>query len=282
MQTPGVFTPPVYGRHSQPAVVDESPALPPEQVHRLQEIVGVFLYYARAVDATLLRKITQLSSAQSFATEQTAQQAAHFLQYAGQHPDAGITYFASVMQLTGHTDGSYLCEEHGRSRAGAPFFLSTDPGTSDQLPLVNGPLLCISKMFDVVLASAAETEYGALFLGCQEAEILRTTLADLGHPQGATPMQCDNKCAVGLANETVKERMSKAIDMRFHWTRDRIRQGHFRVFWKRGVDNLADYFTKEHPVRHCRNMRHFFVTDPVGTTSYSTPGRLKRLVHRSS
>jgi hypothetical protein len=33
------------------------------------------------------------------------------------------------------------------------------------------------------VASAAETELGALFLNCQEGMIFKTTLEDLGHPQ---------------------------------------------------------------------------------------------------
>ena len=280
VDTPGIFVPPKYGRHSQPAVHDASRPLSPQEGHRIQEIVGVFLYYARAVDPTMLRKITQISSAQAAPTEEVSRQVEHFLQYAGHHPNAGIVYYASDMQLVGHTDGSYLSEPNARSRAGGVFFLSSRVGTDQPVP-VNGPILCISKMFDVVLSSAAETEYGSVFIGCHEGEGLRTTLFDLGHDQGPTPIKCDNKCAVGLANETVKERMSKAIDMRFHWIRDRIKQGHFRIFWKRGVDNLADYFTKEHPVRHCRNMRQFFVTDPV-TVPHCTKARARRIAGRAS
>jgi hypothetical protein len=169
----------------------------------------------------MLRAINRIGSAQSRPTVAVAAEVQHFLQYAGTHPDAGITYYASDMILFGHTDGSYLCESNARSRAGGLFFLSSHRPDGAQ-PLVNGPILCISKIFTVVLASAAETEYGSVFVGCQEAEPLRCTLEDLGHRQGATPIQCDNTCAVGLANNTVKERMSKAVDMRFHWIRDRV------------------------------------------------------------
>ena len=185
------------------------------------------------------------------------------------------------MVLFGHTDGSYLCATRARSRAGGLFFLSSHRPDGAP-PLVNGPILCISKIFSVVLASAAETEYGSVFVGCQEAEPLRYTLEDLDHPQGATTIQCDNKCAVGLANNTVKERMSKAVDMRFHWIRDRVRQGHFTIVWRPGTENLADYFTKEHPLRHFRTMRSFFVTDSAHTLSYLTAAREQRLLQRAT
>jgi hypothetical protein len=58
-------------------------------------------------------------------------------------------------------------------------------------------------------------------------------LANIGHPQSATPLFCDNEVAIGIAADTVSQRMSKATDMRLHWIRDRVRQGHFRVFHPR-------------------------------------------------
>ena len=75
--------------------------------------------------------------------------------------------------------------------------------------------------------------------------------------------------------------MSKTVDMRFHWIRDRVKQRHFTIEWRRGTDNLADYFTKEHPLRHFRNMRSFFVTDPSDQPMRLTAACQKRLVKRA-
>ena len=74
-------------------------------------------------------------------------------------------------------------------------------------------------------------------------------------------MSVDNKCAQGLANDTVKRRRSKAIDMRFHWIRDRVRQGQFIINWAPGSTNLADFFTKNLPTKQFRFMRLFFIRD---------------------
>ena len=38
--------------------------------------------------------------------------------------------------------------------------------------------------------------------------------------------------------------------MRFYWARDILKQKHFGVFWKPGVRNLEDYFTKHHLPEH--------------------------------
>ena len=100
-----------------------------------------------------------------------------------------------------------------------------------------------------------------MFINGQAAEVMRTTLEDLGYPQGATQLEADNSCAVGIVNGTVKQKRSKTMDMRFHWLRNRSQQGHFIIKWRPGKLNMADYFTKAHPVHHYRSMRkHFVVT----------------------
>jgi hypothetical protein len=42
------------------------------------------------------------------------------------------------------------------------------------------------------MASAAEAELGALFYNAKDGAMLRVILKELGHPQGATPLQTDN------------------------------------------------------------------------------------------
>ena len=37
---------------------------------------------------------------------------------------------------------------------------------------------------------------------------------------------------------------TSAIDMRFYWIKDRVKMGHFHVFWRPGTENIADYWTK--------------------------------------
>ena len=89
------------------------------------------------------------------------------------------------------------------------------------------------------MASAVEAEYDALFLNGQAAVPIRTTLTEIHHPQPPTQIQMDNSTAVGTANKSIKQKLSKAMDMRFHWIQDRILQEHFNVFWKTGPTNLG-------------------------------------------
>jgi hypothetical protein len=108
-----------------------------------------------------------------------------------------------------------------------------------------------------------EAELGGLFINTQHGEIIRATLKDLGYPQDVTPIYTDNKCAEGIANNNITLHKSKSMDMRFMWIRDRVRQLHFSVTWKKGSENLADYFTKSHPTAHHKAMRQVYVTDVI-------------------
>ena len=55
---------------------------------------------------------------------------------------------------------------------------------------------------------------------------------------------------MGIANNTFNQKRSKTIDMRYHWLRDQINLGNFSIIWQPGSVNLADLFTKAHPVNH--------------------------------
>ena len=126
---------------------------------------------------------------------------------------------------------------------------------------MNGAVTVLSTILKAVMSSATEAEMGGLFLAAKEATVIRNTLADMGHPQPASPIQTDNACAAGIVNNTVKQRRSKAMDMRFYWVRDRVKQGQFHVHWRKGADNLADYFTKHHSPAHHRLMRSRYLLD---------------------
>jgi hypothetical protein len=82
---------------------------------------------------------------------------------------------------------------------------------------------------------------------CKEACSIRTTLEEMGHPQPPTPIGADNNAAAGVANNSIKRKRSKAVDMHFCWTHDQAQQGQFHIAWCKGAFNKADHFSKHHP-----------------------------------
>ena len=119
-----------------------------------------------------------------------------------------------------------------------------------------------------VVSSAAEAELGTLFLNAQTLCPIHTALDKLSHPQLATPLQMDNNTASGIINDTVKQKRSKAVDMRFYWLRDRKCQGQFHIFWCPGAANWADYFSKHHPASHHQAVCPTYLHTPPSDTNY--------------
>ena len=236
--TPSIHHPFTYGSHVQLATTDNSPELCPAQNTHVQAIVGRLLYYARAVDPTMLTAVTAVASAQAHPTQHILDQAQRLLAYAATYSDNRIVYNKSDMILRVQSDPSYLSRSHSRSVAGGLAYLVNAESPHNKF---NGSITSFSNIIDVVVASAAEAEYAALFSAGQLAAGLRTVLTALGHLQPPTVLLCDNARAVGLANDTVKMHRSKSIDMRYHRIKDRVKQTHFNVIWQKGADNLADF-----------------------------------------
>jgi hypothetical protein len=92
-------------------------------------------------------------------------------------------------------------------------------------------------------SSPAPPKLGALFHNGKEACPLRIALDKMGHPQPAMPMATDDSTTSGIATDIVKQKRSKAIDMRFYCIHDRIRQGQFQIYCsKQGKTNCAVSF----------------------------------------
>jgi hypothetical protein len=124
-----------YGAKVQHAKAnDDSPPLDKAGEKYIQEVTGVFLFLARAVDLTMLTPLSAIVSKQAAPTENTMQTCLQFLDYAALQEDAIITYQASDMKLAIHSNASYLSEPKARSRAGGHMFMAG----MEEIPINNG------------------------------------------------------------------------------------------------------------------------------------------------
>jgi hypothetical protein len=246
-----------YGAKKQYAPQESTaPLLDAKGKKFIQQVCGKFLYLGRAVDSTLLCPISAIASQSAHPTEDTLRHTMQFLDYVASQEEAILTYNASNMILAVHSDASYHSEPKARSRAGGHFFLSSDA----DIPTNNGAVLNIAHIIKHVMSSATEAELGALYIMAKEAVYIRIILEEMGHKQPPTPMQTDNAMAEAVINGKVQPKRTKAMDMRFHWLRDRECQKQFRIYWRPGKLNYADYWTKHHPGKHHRNIRKEFLT----------------------
>lgn len=245
---------PDYGVKVQYVKEDLTKQLTAEQIKFLQRVTGKFLFYARAIDNTMLHAINDIASATMHGTEQTLAAATFFLNYAASNPDGEIIFRTSDMILRIDSDAAYLVCPKARSRAGGYHYLGSKDGT-----LFNGPILVLAKIIKNVMASAAEAEVAGIYMNAQLAVGYRNCLIEMGHPQPPTPIRTDNTTARGIITGTIKQKRSKAIDMRFYWLNDRYEQGQFDYVWGKGTENLGDAPTKHHPGSHHLQIRPIYL-----------------------
>ena len=158
------------------------------------------------------------------------------------------------MQLSIHSNASYLSVTQARSRASGVHFISEGPPNPDNpedfLPTTNSILLVVFKIIHNIMASADEAEYGTIFVNTHTAVPIHTTLSEMEWKQEPTTIQVENYTSVGIATKEFCQKKSKAMDMRFYGINNRIKQGQFRVFWRTGLEKLGDYHSKHHPPEH--------------------------------
>ena len=87
---------------------------------------------------------------------------------------------------------------------------------------------------------------------------MRMALIEMGHSQPPTPAVTDSSTIDVFFNANICQRRSRAIDLRFYWVREKVRQGKFLVYWMAGEHNLADYFTKHHLIYWVYYRIHIF------------------------
>jgi hypothetical protein len=131
--------------------------------------------------------------------------------------EALLTYHASDMILAAHSNASYLSKPNARSWAGSHFFLSSDAG----IPPNKGAILNLAHIIKHVMASATEAKLAALYITAHEAVHICIILSELGHKQPAAPLQTDNAMTDAVINGKIQPKRTKAMDMRFHWLRNR-------------------------------------------------------------
>ena len=259
-QQPFPTVPIKYGAKKQYATQEsKAPLLDAKGKKFIQQVCGKFLFLGRAVDSTLLCPISAIASQSSKPTEDTLKQTKQLLDYIATQEEAFLTYHASDMKLAAHSDASNLSEPKARSRAGGHFFLSSE----STVPTNNGAVLNIAHIIKHVMSSATEAELAALYIVAREAVYIRIILEELGHKQPPTPLQTDNSMAEAVINGKVQPKRTKAMDMRFHWLRDRECQEQFRIYWRPGKLNYADYWTKHHAATHHQNVRKEFLTPHI-------------------
>ncbi len=84
----------------------------------------------------------------------------------------------------------------------------------------------------------------------KRASFFQLTPANIGHLQQKKTVHCNNTTVVGIANNTIKCKHSRSMEMRFFWIGDKVAQEMYALNWHPGQENLADYQSKHHVGSH--------------------------------
>jgi hypothetical protein len=97
-----------------------------------------------------------------------------------------------------------------------------------------------------VALSSTEAEYMALSRSVQNGLFLRTCQREFekGTPISTTTISADNHGAISLSSNASNHSRAKHIDIRYHFMREHINSGAFRINWVPGAQNTADALTK--------------------------------------
>ena len=134
----------------------------------IQRAVGKFQFIARAIDGTMQTALSSIAINQADPTEETMRRIKQFLDYAASQEEPVLTFCASDMVLSGHSDAGYLNEQHARSRVGGHWFCSEDR----DVPNDNGAVLNIMQVIKAVMPSTTKAEIGGLYINAREAVYL--------------------------------------------------------------------------------------------------------------
>ena len=96
------------GERQSATAPDTSPLFPPNEFKYIQRVGGTFLYYARALDNTMLTALNDIGSQQALPTFNVKKKTQQLLDYANTYKNVYVRFYASDIQLHVDIDVDFL------------------------------------------------------------------------------------------------------------------------------------------------------------------------------
>jgi hypothetical protein len=262
----GADTPGIYSTHwNVKDEVEEEPAPMPLIKQLVMEFCGTFSHLARTARPDIISQVNEISQTQANPTTLTHKQVYQLANYLARYPKASCIMTATDMQLRCHYDDAL--RPHARHKAAAVIYHANIKDAPETIGNVT-EIMC--KLPISCVASILEGEYCAGFLAGQIMYNHKVILEELGYPQTAIQFFGDNTTAVGITNDSMKIKKSKAVDKSFHWMRDKVRCGDYISSHIATTLNSSNIFTKSlAPKDHHREIKpfvRFAKADPSNTS----------------
>jgi hypothetical protein len=210
---------------------DEKPANKDEYM----QLVGSLIYLSVISRPDISYAVGKAGRAMASPTVADMKAAKRILRYLKATIDMRIQYSKTDnVILEGYSDSDYAGDtEKRRSTTGYMFTLA------------GAAISWSSKRQQTVAASSTEAEYMALFSTTQEAIYLRAILDKLGFVQEQpTTIHQDNQSSITIANSNATSRKMKHIDVKYHFSQERIQSGEIKLEYVNTQNMIADCLTK--------------------------------------
>ena len=124
-----------------------------------------------------------------------------------------------------------------RSLSGAITFLYENP-------------ICFTCMYQKSVAtSTSEAEYYAIAEAIKDGRHIISILSEIAKLSKPTILHCDNLGACFMAENQVNNKRTRHIDIQYHFIREAIIAGEFRIAHVASENNWSDIFTKAEPAK---------------------------------
>ena len=98
---------PIYDQEIQTTMINKRNTMTTVQIKLLQQVCGIFLYYTRAVDCTMLHNVlNNVATRVKDGTQKIVEALNHFLNYCITHPEVVVLYQVSNMIFHNHSDAA--------------------------------------------------------------------------------------------------------------------------------------------------------------------------------
>ena len=131
------------------------------------------------------------------------------------------------MKLCISSDVCYLLVSKARSRIAGYHYLRNhfkpNIPLREETPMHNAPIHVKVLVLKKVASSAADSELREAYSNSRLGFSKRLTLEEMGHAQLApceASVEVDNKISSSIIYETITQKCSKSMDMRYYWMRD--------------------------------------------------------------
>lgn len=199
-----------------------------------QNLIGSLMYLSVCTRPDIAYAVNHLSQFNSCYTEEHWTAAKRVLRYLKGTKSQGLKYSSTGRgPVHGYADASHASCYDRRSYSGVVFLY------------MNAAICWESRKQKTIALSTAESEYVALSEAAREAIFLKRFIAEVtGQPEAPVKIYSDSQSAVAIAENHVHHQRTKHIDVRHHYVRESVEQGHITLEYVETARMVADALTK--------------------------------------